>query len=228
MGISIIIYGGVHHDPGTRLRFVEELGKRDTPPHFVAVEWEESFFNRCVEYRPRVEKCLKKRWEFLTPSECRELSRALAWEGDAFKEVYPNAQPLWLEAGLQDRRSRQNPNIDMAKSQADSLSERLLAPARLSTDKFYTMDGMPPDPTSKNELVDRLWKAAWSDSSPDRDFERDARWANMIVERSIDVGDGWIAVAVGWAHANPAAGDNRLGGLLGSRGFSVRPVYLGP
>jgi hypothetical protein len=39
---SIWIYGGVHYDPGTRQKFLEELAKQSTVPHFVAVEWEKS------------------------------------------------------------------------------------------------------------------------------------------------------------------------------------------
>lgn len=50
----------------------------------------------------------------------------------------------------------------------------------------------------------------------------------MIVERSEDVANGWIAAVVGWAHANPEYGDNRLRGLLLAQGFSVTSVSLGP
>lgn len=225
MGFSIVIYGGVHHDPGTRQRFIEELGKRDVPPHFIAVEWEESFFNRCAAYRPRVEKCIKQRWNFLTPSDCRELSLALAWEGDAFKEVFPNAQALWLETGFQENRDPDE-NNDVAERLAEGLYERLLAPSSLTFNEFYTNGEMLP--TSKRELVERLWRAAWADKFSNRDFERDVRWANMIVERSEDVANGWIAAVVGWAHANPEYGDNRLRSLLLAQGFSVTSVYLGP
>jgi hypothetical protein len=40
MNPSIWIYGGIHDDPGSRQRFLEELTKHETAPHLVAVEWE--------------------------------------------------------------------------------------------------------------------------------------------------------------------------------------------
>ena len=99
---SIWIYGGVHDDPGSRRRFLEELAKQETAPHFVAVEWEKSVFERFAACRPLVEGGLRSRWGFLTREECHELSLALAWEGDAYKERFPGTDRLWLETGFQE------------------------------------------------------------------------------------------------------------------------------
>jgi hypothetical protein len=49
MKSSIWIYGGVHHNPGSRRRFLEELSKQETAPHFVAVEWEKFVFEKFVQ-----------------------------------------------------------------------------------------------------------------------------------------------------------------------------------
>ena len=88
MNPSISIYGGFHHDPGTRQTFLEEL------------EWEKSFFEKFIQWRPWIEERLGSCWDFLTPEDCRELSLALAWEGDAYAEIFPGTDPLWLEAGF--------------------------------------------------------------------------------------------------------------------------------
>ena len=70
---TIWMYGGVHDDPGSRQRFLEELAKQETPPHFVAVEWEQSVFERHTAWRPAIAQELGKCWDFLTPKECDEL-----------------------------------------------------------------------------------------------------------------------------------------------------------
>lgn len=86
----------------------------------------------------------------------------------------------------------------------------------------------PPEPKSKQELIDRVCKKAWSDAFEDNNFERDARWASVISNRSSGLREGWIAVVVGWAHADPSGRYQRLRGLLLSQGFSVNSVRLGP
>jgi hypothetical protein len=80
---SIQLYGGVHNDPGSRQKFIEELAKQKTLPHFVAVEWEESIFQRVAAWRPWLTERLRERWNFLTRADCDDLSCALGWEGDA-------------------------------------------------------------------------------------------------------------------------------------------------
>jgi hypothetical protein len=87
----------------------------------------------------------------------------------------------------------------------------------------------PPKPTSKKELIDRVWRNAWSEAWEESGgLERDARWIDMICEHSSGLQDGWIAVVVGWQHADPTGNKQRLRGLLLSKGFVVNSVYLGP
>jgi hypothetical protein len=52
MSPLVQLFGGVHNDPGSRQRFLAELAKEEKPPHFVAVEWEKSVFERLVRWRP--------------------------------------------------------------------------------------------------------------------------------------------------------------------------------
>jgi hypothetical protein len=222
------IYGGVHHDPGTRQRFLEELGKQRSQPQFVAVEWEKSVFEKFIQWRPWVEERLRSRWDFLTAQDCRELSRALAWEGDAYKERFPAAEPLWLEDGFQEADLERRFRGNFPESIPQSLAHRLCDPCSLTMSEIMANADPPPQSKSKKELIDRLWRKAWSEAFGDNNFERDARWASAISDRTSDLSGGWIAVVVGWTHADPAGSDQRLRGLLLSKGFSVNSVRLGP
>lgn len=67
---SIWIYGGVHDDPGSPQKFLGELTKQETAPHFVAVEWEQSLFKRLAMWRSSVAEALGQHWNFLTLEDC--------------------------------------------------------------------------------------------------------------------------------------------------------------
>lgn len=199
-----------------------------TAPYFVAVEWEKSVFEKFVQWRPWVEQRMRSRWEFLTSEDCRELSLALAWEGNAYKYRFPAADPLWLESGFQQGDLDRRYGGKFPESIPQNLAHRLCDPCSLSMSEMVANVDPSPEPRSKNELIDRLWRKAWSDAFGDNNFERDARWANAISARASGLRDGWIAVVVGWTHADPSGGDQRLRGLLLSMGFSVESVRLGP
>src|SRR5882724_4096539 len=129
---EIWIYGGVHHDPGTRQKFLE-LARRPTKPHFVAVEWEKSVFEKFIHWRPWIKDRVGSCWDFLTRDDCNELSLALAWEGDAYAEIFPKADVVWLEAGFQEAsfKQRYGTHVDEApESFARSLLARLCNPCR--------------------------------------------------------------------------------------------------
>lgn len=236
---SIRLYGGVHNDPGSRRKFLEELAKQETPPHFVAVEWDKSVFERLVEWRPWIERELGSLWTFLKREDRRELSRALAWEGDAHTEQFPTVDRLWLEAGFQqaDLRRRYGADADdVPKSLARSLLDRLSPPCSRTMPEWMGNADPPPEPKSKKELIDRVSSKMWSELSQEgerlppgaEDFERDKRWAAAISQRSSGLGGGWIAIVVGWAHADPEGDSRRLYGLLSSNGFAVNAVCLAP
>jgi len=225
---SVRIYGGVHHDPGTRQKFLEELGKQITAPHFVAVEWEKSVFEKFAQWRHWVEERIRSRWDFLTFQDCRELSLALAWEGDAYKDHFPAAEPLWLEDGFQEANLERRFRGRFPESIPQSLAHRLCDPCSLSMKEMIASADPSPEPKSKKELIDRLWEKAWADAFGDNNFERDARWASAISDRASGLRDGWIAVVVGWTHADPPGGSQRLRGLLLSKRVSVNSVSLGP
>jgi len=218
---TIWMYGGVHDDPGSRQRFLEELAKRETAPLFVAVEWEQSVFTRLTTWRGRIKERLSAHWGFLTLEDCQELSCALAWEGDASTEHCPDTDRLWLETGFQE--------LDLKQQSHDlgTVPDRLLA--GLANRLLAFLIEIPaPEPRSKQELIDRVWRSLWPAWGPSGDFDRDARWATMICERSAGLRDGWIAVVGGWQHANPKEDPQRLRGRLVERGFYVNSVCLGP
>jgi hypothetical protein len=217
---SVWMYGGVHHDPGTRQQFLAALATQQIPPHFVAVEWEPSVFTRLTAWRPQIAEALGAHWDFLTREDCHVLSRALAWEGDAHAERFPGTDVLWLESEAQESALERKPGGADAwlQSLACDVLKRLCDPRTMAE----------PEPRTTYELVDRAWRTAWSTAYRAEDFERDARWAREIIARSTGLRDGWIAVVSGWAHADPAAGDQWLRSLLVTHGFEVHAVRLGP
>ena len=151
---SIWIYGGVHNDPGSRQRFLEELTKQGTAPHFVAVEWEKSVFERLAAWRPRIEEGLRSRWSFLRCEDCHELSLALAWEGDAYAERFPGTDLLWLESGFQEADLERRYGIDSNKvpeSFAHGLLERLSNPCHPTMREWLTNIAPPPEPRSMKD-----------------------------------------------------------------------------
>ena len=230
MNPSIWIYGGVHDDPGSRQKFLEELTQQRTASHFVAVEWEQSVFERLAAWRPWIAEGLRSHWGFLTREDCHELSLALAWEGDAYAKRFPGTDLLWLENGFQEADLKRRYGTEASKfpeSCAHGLLQRLYCP--LTLQEFMANIASPPEPKSKKEIIDRVWRTAWAEALREPEgFERDVRWAQAICERSAGLSDGWIAVVVGWAHADPATGNQRLRGLLSSQGFSIHAVRLGP
>jgi hypothetical protein len=228
---SIWIYGGVHDDPGSRQKFIEELANQKTAPLFVAVEWEKSVFEKFIQWRPWIKEHVGSCWNFLTPQDCHELSLALAWEGDAYTEIFPGT-PLWLETGFQEGNFKHRYGtraVEAPESFAQSLVARLCNPCQPTMKEWIANVEPPPEPRSKKELIDRVWKNVWSEAEGEPEgFDRDARWAATICESGEGLHDGWIAVVVGWQHADPTGDNRRLRGLLLSRGFSINSVRLGP
>jgi hypothetical protein len=98
----IWMFGGVHDDPRSGLRFVEKLATHDTAPHFAAVEGEQSAFQRLAASCPWVAEGLNSRWGFPTWEDRHELSPALAWERHAYAERFPGTDLLWQENGFQE------------------------------------------------------------------------------------------------------------------------------
>ena len=226
---SIQLYGGVHNDPGSRQKFIEELAKQKTLPHFVAVEWEESIFQRVAAWRPWLTERLRKRWNFLTRADCDDLSCALGWEGDASTTLprFSGIERVWLDHGYQEA----------CLTAANRLESFPKGGACILHQWFDDEGRLPPTPRSKPELVDRVWRRLWAQVKPEPwgdgwpepvELERDARWAAAIEQRCAAVHGGWVAVAVGWQHADPGGPPQRLPGLLSSKGFSINSVCLGP
>jgi hypothetical protein len=220
----------MHYDPRSRQRFLEELAKRETAPHFVAVEWEQSVFERFAACRPWAAKEIGKYWDFLTPKDCDELASTLAWEGDAYKARFPDTELLWLETGFQEAQlQRPGRNADeVVKEYTDNLLSPLRNPCYPTPREALDRIAPPPEPQSKQELLDRVSTLLWAVAIGGSSLERDARWERAICERSAGLRDGWIAVVVGWQHANPQGDPQGLRGLLHARGFCVTSVCLGP
>lgn len=136
---------------------------------------------------------------------------------------------LWLENGFQESDIKQRRPADADKfpeSCAFALLQRLHCPPTLQE---FMGNITPPEVKSKKDIINRVWKVAWAEAYREPGgFKRDIRWADAISKRSAGLRNGWIAVVVGWAHADPTAGHQRLRSLLLSKGFPVNSVYLGP
>jgi hypothetical protein len=145
-------------------------------------------------------------------------------------ERFPGTDVLWLENGFQEADLKRRRPADADKFPegcAFALLQRLHCPPTLQ--ELMANIIPPPKPRSKEDIIDRVWRVAWAEAYREPEgFERDARWTSAICNLSTGLHDGWIAVVVGWQHADPAAGNQRLRSLLLSKGFSVNTVYLGP
>jgi hypothetical protein len=227
---QITIFGGVRDDPGSRRRFIASLRARATEPCLVAVEWDREVFVAMRAARQAVAAALPNRWKFLTALDAQEVAAALAWEGDAHAPHFPYARVVWLEDIVQQERIRRQCSVEEhASDSAQRLLDRLCDPCRLTMSEWMPSAQPPTEPTSTGELVDRVSWKAWSDlPSVSKDLARDARWAEQIKAELRTEQDGWAAVVVGWAHADPASAEGWLRDLLVRRGFDVESVSLAP
>ena len=230
MPVRVILYGGFHDDPGSRRRFRGEAAKLPIAPRLVAVEWEQALFERFRASRPIVEDGLIDRWPFLTSRDRHELSEAVGWEGDTWNDPFPGAAVLWLEEGFQGadlERKFGTKAEDYPLRCARALLGALLDPMAPSTREFFT-GAAPTQPTSTDQLVSRVSKRLWDDRDPDDGsrLDRDARWANRIVDRVAGWQDGLVVVLVGWTHADPSGPKGRLRGLLESAKMTVESIRL--
>jgi hypothetical protein len=229
---EIWIYGGVHYDPGTRQRFLEELARQPTEPHFVAVEWEKSVFEKFVKWRPWIKERVGSCWDFLTSQDCHELSLALAWEGDTYAEIFPGAVPLWLESGFQEAnfKERYGTKADEApESFARSLLVRVCNPCQPTTKEWAADIDPPPTtaaihPARSPELRSQIVAAQRASRSNPAVSSHDSDHA-VFHTRSIS---SFLDFGLGWQHADSTGDNQRLRGLLLSKGFSVNSVRLGP
>jgi len=177
----IRIFGGVHDDPWSHRRFLESLSTIQEPPQFVAVEWDESVFKAHDHQRSVVADGLEGRWCFLTQDDRLRLSAALAWEGDAFKQRFPEVRRVWLDA---------NSGFE---TDASARAIRLLDWPMLGRELQVL------------------------------DF---SQWAGVLDTELAGLDGGWIAVVVGWRHAN-LQNQGRLASLLRTRtGLDIESICL--
>ncbi len=228
----IRIFGGVHHCPGSRRSLIKSVTNQPAPS-LVAVEWGRAVYQSAALARARVAQAALSRWDFLTATEADELSAALGWEAEVPTRLWPNVEVAWLEDEWQadDLQRRHQMGCDeFAAVLASGLIDRISNAAKPTIQEFLGDENTAPaEPTSLDLLVDRLGKKASDDTGNDHndnDLHRDERWLRLLEPRLTQL-EGWVAVMVGWLHADPSA-TGRLYQLLTQRGLKVESVRLGP
>ncbi|HYV49766.1 MAG TPA: hypothetical protein VFA20_33150 [Myxococcaceae bacterium] len=218
---QIVLFGGFHNDPGSRREFWRQLRRREAlhaAPEFVGVEWNPVLFAKYDACRKRIADELLGKWDFLGERECDELSKTFAWEADAYQEVFPSVERVWLDDG---------PGREGDSGTAREFADTLLEDLRVAGEA----EGAPV-PRSLDELIDqvRLRQKRRKDRerAPPSIDERDLWWFDKIRKRASTLqGGGWVAIVVGWAHANPKGLPGNLYDQLNSAEMKVDPIYLG-
>lgn len=227
------LFGGFHRDVGSRQQLIRHAVGLEAPV-FVAVEWSSSLHAAFAATLTSVERELAACWAFLGPEDCRDLAEGLVWEVNTPLRLWPGAEIIWLEEGHQEVELRRRHGVDaatFARNCAESFARALCNPSdesRRTLKEFFDGTPPPPEPTSLAALVDRATTVLWSFQAPDTDqYDRDARWAELLIPRLRGLDGGWAAFTGGWVHANPAD-PKRLCQLLKSSDVPVTSFRLGP
>jgi hypothetical protein len=91
--VILRIAGVNHFDPGGRQKLVKWLlswSKKFGKPAFVATEWDKEIFARVKTQRKEFERLIGDQWPPLSAGLSSVLTLSLAYEGDAYLEVFPD------------------------------------------------------------------------------------------------------------------------------------------
>lgn len=184
----LYIAGVCHQDPKGKANLKAWLqalsAANDEPPAFVGVEYDKNKFAELKQQRPRLRQTIESH----CPSASSDLLDALvdcfAYERDAVAEVFPNLEPLWLDAGTAN-----------------------------TTDDRYMMwvnyyKGVPFRSESAEALA-LLNEAAWDRFNPQPlqfpdpgDVPRSETFACQVLDSIKRGSGGWAIVVVGAYHAS--------------------------
>lgn len=101
--MTLFIAGINHFDPMGRERvadwFCELAAHHDTPPTFVAVEFDCELFERLRAQRPHYRACIQALWPDVPAGDLDLFERSLGYEGDTHLECFAGPDMIWLDEG---------------------------------------------------------------------------------------------------------------------------------
>jgi hypothetical protein len=180
-------------------------------PSFVAPEWDEQIFYQIKSQRTDFLEMIKKEWDFLTPTEARDISLSLAYEGDAYEEVFGKLPVVWLDNG---RKADEDTITNFSKLRMGYLKRRII-------DEKDSQNFL-------NKLSTEVRKDALKSAgdNPSFDKERDRIFFEAIENQSVSVNKdtAWGVIVVGSNHASDHLGSMR--NLLELRGHKCVMKFI--
>jgi len=209
--MDILIAAINHNDVLGRERLKKWLQKvskaRHSPPEFIGVEWDEGIFNQVKAQRSLIRDRAKSEWPGATPGFLDKIESSLGFEGDTHNDIFPDILTLWLDQGRK-------------------YDDRCICNYAVDRMDMYT--GFIPDASADfgHKILMRMSIKAWKRSSPQPASERDRRFAELIVKRSVQSKSGSAIAIVGEDHASLHNGF--MANLLEKRGLSCCITILSP
>lgn len=101
--MTLFIAGINHFDPMGRERVANWLcrlaAQHDTPPTFVAVEFDSELFEQLRAQRPRYREWIHALWPDVPASDLDHFEHSLGYEGDTHLECFHDPDMIWLDEG---------------------------------------------------------------------------------------------------------------------------------
>ena len=208
------IAGVVHFDPlcKSRLRsWLLNLAERKRePPGFVAVEWDRGIFEQVRPQREVLRQIVIDEWPHAHQAFVTTLSEAVAFEGDTHKEVFPQAETLWIDEG---------------RTVHDSSEITKYAHRRMNIYKSL----LPRDISVMSAtILEFMSRESWprAESWPYQDTARDSKFASHIMQALTNRKPDWAIAIVGAIHASDSP--DRMRTLLEANGVSCKVAILKP
>jgi len=177
-----------HFDPVARQRLVKLLQYRSQKcgkPAFIATEWDKSILERVLGQRKEFQTAISNQWPGFSTELVKVLTLSLAYEGDSHIEVFPDAEILWLDEG------REALEADINNYARD----------RFIMYKEWLGDSVAEKNDSAVLEKMRSKAAQQAGSPPSKGTKRDAKWADLILQRAGKGGGDWAVIIVGKFHA---------------------------
>lgn len=193
----IIYIAGINHfDPLCRIElkaYLECLRNENIePPAFIAVEYGEDNFKKIEGHRPEFRKMLLKKWPDLNSNLLDIFTASLGYEGDVHKEVFPDAEILWLD----ERQDKEDAIRNYAQSRL-----------RIYHDFLKGIDICNGHETVLKKLRNEARNSA---KHGNFDKGRSSKFAKLIMKRiKKGISNKWAVVIVGSNHASEEQGTMR-------------------